>query len=179
MATPLDITALEHFKGVFPFLLVLVFVYAVLSRIAWFKDNKGIAGVIAVLAALITLVSPIAIKTINRMAPWFVLFIMFGVLLILAYMSFGVEESTIKTVLTSDHYGSVFSTWVLAIMLIIALGSLFSVINEEAPLTELSGDQQPAQPGFWETLFHPKLLGMVLVLLVAFFTIGKMSVSEG
>jgi len=34
---------------------------------------------------------------------------------------------------------------------------------------------QEQEYGFWQTLFHPKILGMALVLLIAFFTIKYMS----
>lgn len=180
MATLLDITALEHFKGIFPFLLILVLVYAVLTRTDWFKERKGTAALVAAIVGFMTLFSPIAIKTIDLMAPWFVLFIIFGVLMVLAYMSFGISEKKVVDVITGDTFGNSFGFWVVAIMLMIGLGSLFTVINQEAPLVELGeGGQQPVQAdGFWPTLFHPKILGMVVILLVAFFTIGKMASTE-
>lgn len=184
MATPLDITALKQFSGIFPFLLVLVLVYAILSRTEWFKEKQGIAALIAVLAAIMTLFSKVAIGTINLMAPWFVLFVIFGVLLVLAYMSFGVSEKTVIETITGSEYGSSFGMWVLSIMLIIGLGSLFTVINKEQPIAELGGNvtgaaaAQPQEFGFWQTLFHPKVLGLALVLMIAYFTIGKISSSE-
>ncbi|HLF55013.1 MAG TPA: hypothetical protein VI612_04805 [Candidatus Nanoarchaeia archaeon] len=181
MATPLDITALQHFTGIFPFLLVLILVYAILTRTPIFKERQGMAALIAVLAALMTLFSQIAIKTINMMAPWFVLFIIFGILMMLAYMSFGISEKTVMDVITGDNYGGAFSFWVLSIMLIIGLGSLFTVINEQKAIAELAGGEEKVDTGelgFWQTLFHPKVLGMIVVLLIAFFTIGKMASSE-
>jgi len=183
MATPLDITALKQFSGIFPFLLVLVLVYAVLSRTDWFKEKQGIAALIAVLVAIMTLFSKVAIGTINLMAPWFVLFVIFGVLMVLAYMSFGVSEKTVIETITGSEYGSSFGMWVLSIMLIIGLGSLFTVINKEQPITELGGNVTGAAApsgefGFWQTLFHPKVLGLALVLMIAYFTIGKISSSE-
>ncbi len=181
MVTPLDVTALKQFSGLFPFLLVLVLVYAILSWTDFFKEKKGIAALISVIVAIMTLLSPIAIKTINMMAPWFVLFIIFGVLFILAYMAFGIEKGTIIEAITKGEYGGTFGTWVMAIMLIIGLGSLFTVVNEEVGFRKLSAEnatvvEKPSEEfGFWQTVFHPKILGMVLVLLVAYFTISKMS----
>jgi hypothetical protein len=185
MVTPLDITALQQFGGIFPFLLVLVLVYAILSRSEWFKEKQGMAALIAVICAIMTLFSRIAIKTINLMAPWFVLFIIFGVLIVLAYMAFGIDKDTIIGTMTGEEYGGAFGMWVISIMLIIGLGSLFTVINEEKGFRELTagnvsmGEKPPSEEyGFWQTLFHPKVLGMVLILLVAYFTIGKMSSSQ-
>jgi hypothetical protein len=184
MATPLDISALQQFGGIFPFLLVLVLVYAILSRSEWFKEKQGMAALIAVICAIMTLFSKIAIKTINLMAPWFVLFIIFGIMIVLAYMAFGISKDKIIETMTGEEYGGAFGMWVISIMLIIGLGSLFTVINEEKGFRALTegnvtvGEKPPSeQYGFWQTLFHPKVLGMVLILLVAYFTIGKMSSS--
>jgi len=184
MVTPLDISALQQFSGIFPFLLVLVLIYAILTRTEWFKEKQGMAALIAVIAAIMTLFSGIAIKTINLMAPWFVLFVIFGVLLILAYMAFGIDKDTIFKTITGVEYGGAFGFWVLAIMLIIGVGSLFTVVNEEVGFRKLTAEngsavERPSEEfGFWQTLFHPKILGMLLVLLVAFFTIGKMTSGE-
>ncbi len=184
MATPLDISVLQQFGGIFPFLLVLVLVYAILSQSDWFKEKQGMAALIAIIAAIMTLFSRIAIKTINLMAPWFVLFIIFGVLIVLAYMTFGISKEKVIETITGEEYGGAFGMWVLSIMLIIGLGSLFFVINEEKGFRDLAGGnatlgEHPPEKefGFWQTLFHPKILGMVLVLLVAYFTISKMTSS--
>ncbi len=185
MATPLDVSVLQQFGGIFPFLLVLVLVYAILSQSEWFKEKQGMAALIAVIAAIMTLFSKIAIKTINLMAPWFVLFIIFGVLVVLAYMAFGINKETVISTITGEEYGGAFGMWVLSIMLLIGLGSLFAVINEEKgfrALTEgnvsVTEKTPEAEFGFWQTLFHPKVLGMVLVLLVAYFTISKMTSTQ-
>lgn len=183
MVTPLDITALGKFQGIFPFLLVLILSYAFLSRSDWFKEKTGLAALIAVVLAFMTLLSRVAIKTINMMTPWFVLFIIFGVLMILAYMAFGIKEDTILEVLKGEEYRGAFAFWVLAIILIIGLGSLFQVMEEEAPLAGLQDkdgrvvETEDSDVGFWNTIVHPKILGMALLLLTAFFTISKMTQS--
>lgn len=181
MATPLDITALKQFSGIFPFLLTVVLVYAILSMTAWFKEKKTWAAMIAIIMGFMTLLSPIAIKSINLMAPWFVLFVVFAILFVLAFMLFGYEQKDITSFVTSGEYG--IGTWVMAIMLIIGIGSVVFVVNEEQGFGQLTAGNQTAAKasnefGFWQTLFHPKLLGMALVLLIAFFTIKYMTKSE-
>ncbi|MCI0615785.1 hypothetical protein L0244_22610 [bacterium] len=185
MATPLDITALKQFSGIFPFLLTLVLVYAILSMTAWFKEQKTWAALIAIIAAFMTLLSPIAIKTINLMAPWFVLFVVFAILFVLAFMLFGFEQKAITDFIATGEYG--IGTWVMAIMLIIGIGSLAFVVNEEKGFADLAEGNNvtyrgeiPAEKefGFWPTLFHPKILGMVLILMVGYFTIKYMSSSN-
>ena len=186
MATILDLGALQYFSGVFPFLLILVIVYAVLTNIPMFKDRHGMAAIISLVLALITLTSRIAVKTINMMSPWFVLFLLFGIILLIVFMSFGVEESTIKTLITGEKWGSTFFMWVLVLVLIITVGSAITVINEEKAFGSLreggnvtisagTGVAGTGESAFWSTLFHPKILGMVVILLIGYFTISKLS----
>jgi len=185
MATILDIGALQHFSGVFPFLLVLVLVYAILTRIEFFKEKHGIAAIIAVILALLTATSRIATKTINIMSPWLVLFLIFGIILLIVFMAFGVKEDTITKIITGKEWGSTFFIWILTIILIITIGSLISVINEEKSFVSLREGENTTtiaekgglvgESGFWKTIFHPKVLGMAVVLLVAYFTISKLS----
>ena len=184
MVSPLDISALKQFSGIFPFLFVLVLVYAILSQTSWFKEKQGMAALIALIAAFMTLFSTIAIKTINLMAPWFVLFVTFIILFMLVFMVFGYDIKTITEFITSGEYG--IGIWAMAIMIVIGVGSLVAVVNEEVGfkgLTEgnvsMSGEQPASeQYGFWQTLFHPKILGMALVLMVAFFTVRQITKNE-
>ncbi len=182
MAAPLDIGLLQKFDIIFPFLFVLIIVYAVLARTEWFKDKQFMAIMIAFVLAVMTLFSSIAVKTINRMAPWFIILVIFAILLLLVYQAIGIQEAKIVEVLTGKAYGSTFAHWVIALMLIIGIGSLTSVISEERQFTTLAAGENVTQiaaageqVGFWATLFHPKVLGLVLILLIAMFTINKLA----
>jgi hypothetical protein len=184
MATPLDVGLLQKFDVIFPFIFVLVIVYAVLSRTEWMKDKQAIAFILAFILAVMTLFSGIAVKTINRMAPWFVLLIIFGILVIMAYQAFGVKESTVLDVLTKSEYRTTFAWWIISLMLIIGFGSLSAVVSEEKGFTALAGGENAStaaargeaeEVGFWATLFHPKVLGLALILLIAMFTVQKLS----
>ncbi len=184
MVTPLDVGLLQKFSVIFPFIFVLVIVYALLSRLEWFKDNKGVPLIIAFVLGVMTMFSSIAVKTINRMAPWFVLLVVFAILLLLAYYALGIEEKTVREVITGKAYGSTIAYWVLALMLIIGLGSLTAVVSEEVTFGKLAAGQNVTtvtageEIGFWATLFHPKVLGLALILLIAMFTINRLSAKE-
>ena len=179
MVTPIDIGLLQRFEIIFPFLFVLVLIYAILSQTEWFKEKQAVAFLLAFTLAVMTLFSRIAVKTINRMAPWFVLLVVFGVFFILAYVSFGIKEKTITEVLTSTEHGGTFAWWVIALMLMIGIGSLTATVSEEVGFTKLPTEEAapgvPEPVGFWATIFHPKVLGLALVLLIAMFTINKLA----
>ncbi len=184
MATPLDIGLLQKFDVIFPFLLIIVLGYVVLTRISWFKENHAIALVISFALAVLTIFNPVVVKTINMMAPWFVLVFIFMLLVFMAYTAFGIKEETILQTITSTEYGKDFGYWVLAIVLIIGIGSLTTVISEEKGFTPLTTDGNVTivpegatteEAGFWQTLFHPKVLGLALILLIAMFTIQRLT----
>ncbi|HSU72959.1 MAG TPA: hypothetical protein VLJ21_03870 [Candidatus Binatia bacterium] len=186
MATPLDLGLLAHVSSIFPFLFVLVLVYAILSGTKIFGDNKGIYAFIAFVLAVMTLFSPLAVKSIDRMAPWFVLLFIFGIFFVLAFMVFGVEMKTITDVVKKD---STVFYWILAIVLIIGIGSVTSVVSEEKgfkSLSQIESGNETVAPtpagqenvGFFQTLFHPKVLGMALLLLIAMFTVRHLASNE-
>jgi len=188
MATPLDVGLLQKFDVIFPFLLVIVVVYVALTRISYFKDNQAFAFIIAFALAVLSVFNSVVVKTINMMAPWFVLLFVFMILVFMAYTAFGVKEDTILETITTGNYAKDFGWWVFAIVLIIGLGSLSTVISQEKGFTPLTTGENASivpegagaeETGFWETIFHPKVLGLALILLIAMFTIQKLAQKSG
>jgi len=180
MATPLDV-GVNFFSGLFPLLFTFLVVYGVLSYTKVLGDNKAVPAFIAVLLAIATYFSTVAVKTINMMAPWFVLLFVFGIFVLIAYQLFGVKEESLTTLWTknwSEGGGTLFY-WILAFVLMIGLGSLFTVLKQEKlpPIvienaTAVAGS---AGPGFWATMTNPKVLGAALLLLIAMFAIKHLT----
>ena len=54
MATPLDIGLIAKFDIIFPFLLVMVLVYAFLSRTEWFKEKQAFAFFMGIIKRKVT-----------------------------------------------------------------------------------------------------------------------------
>lgn len=175
MATPMDIGLLKEFGVIFPFLLIFIVVYAVLIKTEFFKENKSLASLLAVVCGIMTLFSTIVRETIIVMAPWMVLLFIFIVFLLIAFMIFGTTESDVMSLIKSEKFGV--GLWVLALALIIAIGSLVSVISEHGGVggdddTEVPEDQEG---DFWKTLANTKVLGLVLILFIASFTIRSLT----
>lgn len=185
----IDISALKGFDVIFVFLFVVVIIYAALQKIKLFGDNKGAHALIAFVFGILSLFSTVAVKTIITAAPWFVLLMVFLVFILIAFMSLGVKEEGILWVLKSEEYGYV-RYWIFALLIIIVLGSLSQVITEEKggfpgygnasienATTALAGgaDATAQQSDFWKTIFHPKILGMGAIMLIALFTISRLT----
>lgn len=182
MATPLDLGLLKQFDILFPFLFVLVIVFAILYRTTAFKEKPGLAAIIAFLLAIMTVVSPvapIATKSINLMAPWFIILFIFLIFLMLVYQTFGVEEKTIIDIVTKSEHSNTIVMLLLIISLVIAGGAISKSYSEEKQFTKLTQAgteiQSKEESEFWQTVFHPKVLGTVLLLVVALFTVQKMA----
>lgn len=187
---------LEKFSLIFPFLLILVLVYAVLGVTKVLGDNKGVHALVALALAVITLFSLTARTIVNLMAPWFVILFIFIIFMLMAFRMFGNVD--FMSFLGTDS-GRTVSMWVIAIGVIIFLGSISAVVfgqgkevvnpnnniaPEQAQVDENGNPVELGQTGtvaatgagaFWSTLVHPNVLGLALLLLVAMFTIQRLA----
>ena len=188
MATFLDIGLFGYFGAIFPVLLVFLLVFAVLTKTKFFGDNKGVHSLIAFAIAMMVLVSPGVVSVINIMAPWFVFIFIFSMLFLVSLQFLGVKSEAITDYMTGDW--SAVHWIILSIAIIIAIGSLATVYGGSLlPYTESGQATVTAGGGVTGTttstgdfnqnvgrvLFHPKVIGMVFVLLVATFTIRLMA----
>jgi len=182
MATFLDIGFLEKFSVIFPFLLALVVIYGILSYSKLFGDNKTVHILIALFVSMMLLLSDSVRQIINLMAPWFVLLFLFMVFLIIIFKVIGVTDSEILSTVKDPKYQFVI-WWFVAIAIVIAVGSLSSVTFKggvPAGVTNTTSERSEAstekgESAFWNTLFHPKILGLALIFLIAVFTISRLA----
>lgn len=165
---------LDYFSALFAALLVFAIVFALLGQTRILGENKVIQALVAIILALLVLIYPDLIQLINFISPWFVLVFIFIVMLLLVYRIFGVSEHAIAEYVQSDRTLS----WILvAIGLIILLAGVFTVFGQRALQATVEGNATgEAQAGFqanvFNTIFHPKILGVLLVFAIAIFAIA-------
>ncbi|MCK4589783.1 MAG: hypothetical protein KAT77_05025 [Nanoarchaeota archaeon] len=179
MATFLDVGLLNYFSIIFPALLVFAVVFALLTTTKVLGTNKSINAIIAVVLGFMVLLSEDIVKVINFMAPWFVLIFIFVVLLVLVYRTAGATEKDMTEFIRTDRSvkWAIFAVGV--IIFLAALGTVLGqnigpYLQENATIEEI---QSGVATGSWEqnitaTLFHPKILGVIMVLVIAVFTIA-------
>jgi|GEM_PF-776186 len=190
MATPLDIGLLQHFDVIFPMLFVFTITYAFLNKFNVLGEKKDAWNAMVALAfAMMVLVSPIAVKTVFRAAPQFALLMVMIFFLVFAFKSFGVSDTTITDAIQSESRSFIKATFIFIIVGIVAM-ALMSAISEEQgfqSLTEAKNDAQATisdgssstttsgggalteQQELFKTIFHPKVLGLVAIILVMTF----------
>src|SRR3989344_3951560 len=183
MATFLDIGLLKSVAIIFPFLLVFVGVYAILTKVAVLSKDKGINSIIALCVAALTLLSKDAVNVILIITPYFLLLMLIIFFVIFALQFASGEGIKVGLGVKWDTFHWVIFIAVILILLY-GLSAVFGPkLAEGQSLTPgIPGEPGSVQPststgsfesGAKDVLFHPKVLGAALLLLIATFTIMK------
>lgn len=183
MVTILDSGLLEHFTIIFSLVFVIAIVYGVFQMGKIFGDNKGLHALVALIIGLLVIMVPDITKIIAVMVPWFTLLFIFILLLIVAYKIFGATDEDVLSVLKLDNV----VIWVIIIIAIVIVIASFSNVygqkllsqggNETTATSTSDGGTATSSYGqnVSATFFHPKVLGMIFILLVAMFTIALLA----
>jgi len=178
MATPLDLGILQLFDFIFPVLLVWAFLFALLQKTEVVGKSIGINAIIASAVSLTVLLSRTVIDLINFIIPWFAIAIIFFVLMILLFMIMGAKDI--------QAYKQTNIQWILvAVGILIVVAGFGKVLGqsllEQSAQTENVAEGQEAvagadfQENIYATLFHPKILGLLVVFAIVVFTVALLS----
>lgn len=187
MATFLDIGILQHFSSIFTFILVYIIIYGTLEVNSPFgKDKKGLHALIALAISFIIIVSKIAMFIIGYMTPWFVVLFLFIFFILFAVRMFGSSDKDITGILKNRSVYPIIIVFVV-IIIISSLSAAFGQQllekntdeelddNGEAVVIEDGKTPSTSTNSFSEnlvnTLFHPKVLGMIVILLIGLFAL--------
>jgi len=166
MATFLDVAGLEHFSSFFVFIFVWLVIYAILTYTKVFGTNKAISILIGLIIGIFVLFSPIASGIVQYIAPWFAIILIFVMLISVTSKMFGAADF--------ESYTSL--KWIVLVIIIITMivGSL-SYVREKIVIP---GEEEGEDIDYEKTtnfFFHPKVLGMLFVLIIAVFTIALLA----
>ncbi len=159
-------------------------------------DNKIVHAGIGLIIATVFLFSTSAATVVMFIAPWFTVLFIFAVFLLMAYKLFGATDDQIKSALANQ---SSIQYTILALGVIILLFGLsagfgqtllgytstssdatsVSTAVEGASALSEAGTTSTGTSSFQQnlvaTLFNPKVLGMLLILIIGAFTIRGMT----
>lgn len=186
MVTPLESTVLlEKFSVIFTMILVMVVVYAIMQWTKMLGESKGVHMLIGLIFGLFVIMVPDISSLISVMIPWFVLLFIFILLMIMAYKIFGATDDDILGALKSSDKMIIYV--VIIISIIIVIGSFSSVYGQKL-LSKGGGAVENGvapEPGstatssftsnIGATFFHPKVIGLIFIFLVAAFTIALLA----
>src|SRR3989338_312266 len=181
MATPLDTGLISSFGIIFPFLLVLVFFYGAFSYTKLFGDNKGLQVILALILAFFVLLSPTLREVVNLMTPWFVLLFLFILFAMVGFKTLGASNEDVHDVFNGP-YAVTIVWWIIGMSIVIALGSLSSITFKEGAPTKVNitgtstgGVDETGSSAFWAILFHPKVLGLIAIFLIALAAVNRLT----
>lgn len=175
MATFLDIGLLSFLDVIFVLLFVWAVMFAILAKTKALGNSVGINALVATMVAFLALLSNTIVEVIKFAIPWFAITIIFLVLMILLYQVFGVKDP-------SEALKDKTLQWALFAVGMLIIGAAFANIFGEDLL------QQSVDPGetvvgeggvatsdysqnIMATIFHPKILGVIMLFVVAIFAI--------
>ncbi len=177
MATFLDIGFLKGASDIFVWLLIFLVVYGAFE-VSNLLKNRGLHALLALSITAVVIITGGGTNIVAAMAPWAVV-IAVMLFFILALGQFAGLDS--KQVLSI--FGGRGIMWYifipLAIVLIVAwtqgASGQKTVVNEAGETVTI---EQP-QRGFMEVLTNPKVLGLIVVMLIAAMTLILMGGGAG
>jgi phosphatidylglycerophosphate synthase len=176
MASPIDVGIIEQFSSIFVVLFVWIFIYAALTMSKVLGDKNYVAHIVGIIIGLLTLISPNIVEVIKIMIPWTVIILVFVMLVVLVLLFMSTTGGSAGgTMELGNRAKRIIAFWMLAIMVIIffgAVGKVYFGDGEFIAEDQLAGTAESGERSFWLTIFHPKVLGFILVMLIAVFTIS-------
>ena len=165
MATFLDVTVLENFSVIFVFLFVWLVVYAILIYTKALGQNQIINILIGLLIALFVIISPVATLVVKQIAPIFAVVLVFIAIISIASGMFG--DVGLESL--GNLKGAVFAILIIALI----VGSL-AIVRENINVPERGEDFGKIST----VIFHPNFLGIILIFLIAIFTVGLLATRQ-
>ncbi|MBI3032320.1 hypothetical protein HYY69_02495 [Candidatus Woesearchaeota archaeon] len=187
MAVPvINIELLQHFTPVLSFILVLVLIYAALQYTKALGANKIIHAILAIVVSFVVVLSPNITSIVMFAAPWFTILFILVIFALIGVKLFGVSDDSISSMM-KNHAGLQW-TFIIVIVIII-LGALSTSFGQKQLELGQAGEQlvltkqDPGgstatgnyQTNLQRTIYHPKVLGLLFVLIVAALTVRLMS----
>jgi len=183
MATFLDVSILGHFTSIFTFLLVFVIIYGLLELFKVFGDGRrGLHAIIALAVGFVVLFSSGVVTVIQTFIPWFVIVVIVIFFILFSVRMFGVSTGEITK---AFHNNSAILTFILifaAVIILFSLGAGFgqqsleegqstssivsSNVSVQGNSSAGSADTGNFNKNLYNTLYHPKILGMILIMLI-------------
>ena len=163
MATILSANLLQFFMPIVIFIFIFTIFFSILNKIKLFSDNKPVNSLIAFAVTILFIVVPEARQIIEFATPWFIIFVVFGSLLLLSFMFLGVEPDFIKEV--AKENAMVLGVVIGGILLIFLVS--FTQVFGPAIAQYPAADNVSVLASLKRTLLHPKILGLLILLIIA------------
>jgi len=208
MATFIDLGFMYGLSPIFVFLMTFAIVYVLLQGVKILGTSKSMHAIIAFVSGIFVAMSSNITKIIMSVIPWFALIMFFLILLVLGFGAMGAgKEELLNTLGSSDSPGSILFWAVVVIALIILGGAIADVYGQKqleitdpdasvSPSSNVSAssgssmNSNAVDTGSLKTdtgdfgtnlgnaLYHPRMLGFILVMLIGVLTVAMLTKSS-
>jgi hypothetical protein len=178
MASLLDLSLINYFSNIFVILFVFAASYAILTFRGPFGNNKGVNALLSATMALIFIFSQDAINVIKDSVPWFIVMMVMLMFVFLVSSSIGapMDPTIMKNIST---YVLIIGVLVLVINISQKVGqNVGPYLSNETTNTNVipatgTGDVASGSysQNFGATLFHPKVLALMLIVVISVFSV--------
>lgn len=166
MASILELGLLDYFAPVFVGLLVYAIIYALLEKTKIFGDNKGTNGVIALAVALLFLLTPDVLGIVKIITPWFTILFIFLIMIVLLFMFVGVKQDQVAAAFSERG-----TVWIIIMICFVILFYALMQVYGEQIHSIYAGEGGTADSSLSQNIgkiiFHPRVLGMLLILVIS------------
>ncbi|MBT3297401.1 hypothetical protein HN385_00595 [archaeon] len=182
MVSVIDLGLVNYFSIIFPFLLIFSLVFAILQKVKIIGDSPVINAVVAFSAAMLAILSDTVVAMIVFIAPWFVVVFVFLILLLMAFQILGAKDADLALAVRDKSV-----QWViLGIAIVIILAGFGNVMGQDlleqsqqtGETVDSSGeltDSGDFDENLMTTLFHPKVLGLIVLFGIAIFSVALLT----
>lgn len=178
MATILDVGILEYFTPVFVFLFIFALIYAILDKTNLLGESKALKSLVSFVFAMLFIITQDLMKLVTIMTPWFIVLLVAVLFIILFFLFVGAKNEQIAAAFTDKVV-----IWTVLIVILIIFGygvtqvygtDIHSIYGGEG-----AEDTGGLNQAIGQILFHPKMLGVALILIIAALAVRWIAIGIG
>ena len=161
---------MELIAPIIIFLFIMLVSFAVMDKFKLMGENKALHALVAFCLGVLFLFSRTAVGVVVAATPWFIVMIVLGMFVISFFLFLGVKEETIGSALKEPR---VYWTLLLIIIifLVVVVTNVYKANNPSVETTSGSTTE-----GI-NALVNPKVLGAIVLLVIAAFAVSFISES--
>ena len=180
MVTLIESQFFGYFNSVFVFLAVMIIIFGILSTMKLFGEHSSFFNaIIAVALGVVFASSSFASRTFELATPWLVmLFVLF------VFLQMAVKFMEAEEVLNLGKNVPIMTIMLITIVMIFAVSAAQAgrerkvLLIDQGELQEGEVPVQTLASKIGETIRHPSVLGIILVLMVATFALMLLARKE-
>jgi hypothetical protein len=169
MATLLDTGLLEYYVPLFSFIFIFAILYALLQKTKLLGGKSAVDFMVSLMITILVVLNSSALELANFMTTWSVVVVVILVFMVLMFFAWAKDG---KTGLPASINIQAIIFWAFVIILAIGLTKVFG------PVLTPYAENAPKSWVVLRTLFHPRVLGALLLLLIVNFVVKVLGSSK-